>query len=145
MDKITSSKVIAVPFNLVPRGREEERPWERGWVPFRILTKTWQELCAFPLIFICNFSLVSNIFSISVKHRFLQKNSWYLLGVRINLGHAHCTSRFRCCRCKVKIIDIQGISKGHVLENENFVVLCLPCLPRRRVSVSSVEIKNQLS
>ena len=29
-------------------------------VPFRILSKTCQELCAFPLIFICNFSIVIN-------------------------------------------------------------------------------------
>ena len=30
-----------------------------------------------------------NKVSIYVEYRFLQKNSWYLLGVKINLGHAH--------------------------------------------------------
>ena len=29
-----------------------------------------------------------NIVSIYAKYKFLQKNSWYLLGVKISLGHA---------------------------------------------------------
>ena len=30
-----------------------------------------------------------NTVSVYVKYKFLQENTWYLLGVKINLDHAH--------------------------------------------------------
>ena len=63
-------------------------------VPFRVLSKKGRNcVCLLWFLFVIfiyvQYSLHYHKVSIYVKYRFLQENSWYLLGVKIILGHAH--------------------------------------------------------